>query len=139
MWTDLAVLRYDVKYCEEHTDYSAVAWPVLGWFKVHNGQLNFYMITIEETTNSGICFFLLTQGLIGRLAMEGHMDGWAFQRAGGLRAKALDYKQDIFSRLETIQSSTNLIDNNWDIWTEFGVQRSGSLLFTTHCTDRGMP
>jgi len=58
--------------------------------------------------------------------MDGH------QRAGGLRAKALDYKQDIFSRLETIQSSTNLIDNNWDIWTEFGVQRSGSLLFTTH-------
>jgi hypothetical protein len=71
---------------------------------------------------------------------NGRPYGWmGISEGGWFKSKSIGLKQDIFSRLETIQSSTNLIDNNWDIWTEFGVQRSGSLLFTTHCTDRGMP
>jgi hypothetical protein len=56
MWTDLAALRYDLEYCKDIGDTSAVSWPVVGRFKAHNGVLGCYMITIAGKTNSGVKF-----------------------------------------------------------------------------------
>ena len=58
VWTDLATLRYDLTYCESLEDYSAVAWPIVGRFKAHNGIAGCYMIPIAGTTDSGIPFSL---------------------------------------------------------------------------------
>ncbi len=30
VWTDLAALRYDIGYCKDIEDYSAIAWTVVG-------------------------------------------------------------------------------------------------------------
>ena len=46
VWTDLAALRYDIEYCESIDDYSAVAWPIVGRFKAHDGRAGCYMIPI---------------------------------------------------------------------------------------------
>lgn len=48
--TDLAALRYDLLYCEELGDHSAVALSVVGCFKGHELQLHCYMIPITGTT-----------------------------------------------------------------------------------------
>ena len=56
VWTDLAALRYDVEYCEELEDFAALAWPIVGKFKSHNGRIGCYMISITGTTNLGIIF-----------------------------------------------------------------------------------
>ena len=42
VWTDLATLRYDLMYCESLEDFSAVAWPIVGRFKAHNGIAGCY-------------------------------------------------------------------------------------------------
>jgi hypothetical protein len=54
------------------------------------------MIPIAGTTNSGIPFFEWTPRSINRLGMAGHTDGWAFQHPDGSRAKASDYRNNIF-------------------------------------------
>ena len=61
VWTDLAALRYDIAYCEDMEDYSAVVWPIVGRFKAHNGIAGCYMIPIAGTTDSGITFFTWIQ------------------------------------------------------------------------------
>ena len=139
VWTDLAALIYDVEYCESLDDYSAVAWPIVGRFKAHGGIAGCYMIPIAGLTNSGITFFVWTQRFIRALALHGIHDGWAFQRPDGKRAKAADYKENLFSKLETIQATTTLIDPDCKIWDEFGVQRSGRRFLTTHATLMGVP
>jgi hypothetical protein len=83
------------------------------------------MIPIAGTTRSGIKFFNWTQRFVSRLATEGQCDGWAFKKADGSRAKASDYMEDIYQRLENIQASTTLIDNDCDVRAEYGAQRSG--------------
>lgn len=88
MWTDLAALRYDLDYCEESGDLTAVSWPIVGRFKAHDGVLGCYMIPIASKTKSGIHFFRWVQRFVGRLASEGHTDGWAFKRLDGTRARA---------------------------------------------------
>ena len=118
---------------------SAVAWPIVGRFKAHGGQAGCYMIPIAGTTDSGICFFEWTQRFVRKLARHGIVTGWAFQRPDGSRAKAADYRNNIFSKLEIIQSTTTLIDPECDAWTEYGAQRSGRRFFTTHCTNMGIP
>ena len=138
VWTDLAALRYDVGYCEDMDDYSAVSWPIVGRFKAHHGMAGCYMIPIAGTTQSGIRFFSWTQRFIVHLGRKGLVNGWAFQRADGRRAVAGDYRRNIFSRLEAIQATTTLIDPDVDIWEEYGVQRSGRRFFTTHCTNMGV-
>jgi len=138
VWTDLAALRYDVEYCEDLDDFSAIAWPIVGRFKAHHGRLGCYMIPIAGTTNSGITFFVWTQRFIRKLALEGVTDGWAFKRSDGTRAKAGDYWEDIASKLEVIQRTTKLIDPAVDVWNDYGVQRSGRRFFTTHCTIMGI-
>src|SRR5210317_1227494 len=67
-------------------------------------------------------------------------DRWmgVFQRTDGTRAKASDYRNNIFRKLEIIQATTTLIDPECDIWEEHGVQRSGRRFFTTHCTNKGV-
>ena len=132
VWTDLATLRYDVEFCEANEDDSAVAWPIVGRFKAHHGVAGCYMIPIAGTTNSGIPFFKWTQSFINRLGMAGQTDGWAFQRPDGSRAKASDYRNNIFSRLEAIQATTTLIDPDVDVWEDYGIQRSGRRFFTLH-------
>ena len=138
MWTDLAALRYDLDYCEEIGDFSAVAWPIVGRFKAHNGVLGCYMIPIAGTTDSGIHFHRWTQRFVSRLARRGQVDGWAFRRSDGTRAKASEYIDDIFRRLEDIQATTTLIEDKCDIRNDYGAQRSGRRFFTTHATKMGI-
>ena len=138
VWTDLATLRYDLLYCEELEDYSAVAWPIVGRFKAHGGVAGCYMIPIAGTTNSGITFFKWTQRFVLRACKGGRTDGWAFQRPDGSRAKAGDYRKNIFSKLEEIQATTSLIDPECNIWDDYGVQRSGRRFFTTHTIIMGV-
>ena len=138
MWTDLAALRYDLDYCEDSGDMSAVSWPIVGRFKSHNGILGCYMIPIAGVTNSGIRFFRWTQRFVGRLAQLGRTDGWAFQRSDGTRAKAAEYTEDIYQRLEHIQETTSLIDPDTDVRAEYGAQRSGRRFLTTHATNKGV-
>ena len=68
-----------------------VVWPIVGCFKAHNGIAGCYMIPNTGTANSGITFFTATQRFFIRLAKEGRLDGWAFQRPNGSRATAGDY------------------------------------------------
>jgi hypothetical protein len=135
VWTDLAALRYDVAYCEASDDETAVSWPIVGRFKARHGVLDCYMIPIAGTTRSGIQFFTWTQRFIRRLAVEGFEDGWAFRRLDGSRAKASDYQDNIFRKLEIIQATTTLIDPGCSVWDEYGIQRSGRRFFTTRCTN----
>ena len=93
------------------------------------------MIPIAGVTHSGIQFFTWTQGFICRLALEGFDDGWAFQRLDGSRAKASDYQDNIFHKLEIIQATTTLIDLRCSVWDEYGIQRSGRRFFTPRCTN----
>lgn len=139
MWTDLAALWYDLAHCEESEDFTAVAWPIVGRFKAHDGRLGCYMIPIAGKTKSGIEFYKWTERFVGRLAMEGHCDGWAFKRRDGTRAKASDYMEDIYKRLEYIQETTSLIDKDCDVRAEYGAQRSGRRFFTTNATIEGVP
>jgi hypothetical protein len=135
VWTDLAALLYDVTYCEAAEDDSAVSWPVIGRFKSRHGILDCYMIPIAGVTHSGIQFFTWTQRFIRRLALEGYEDGWAFRRIDGTRAKASDYQDNIFWKLEIVQATTTLFDPGCSVWDEYGIQRSGRRFFTTRCTN----
>ena len=138
VWTDLAALRYDMEYCKSKNDKSAVAWPIVGRFKARNGVLDCFMIPIAGRTKSGIDFWTWTERFIGRLELEGHTDGWAFKRSNGERSKVSDYQDNIFSKLEEIQDTTNLIDQGCNVFDEFGVQRSGRRCFTTVCAIAGI-
>jgi hypothetical protein len=135
VWTNLAALCYDMSYCEAAEDETAVSWPIVGGFKARHGVLDCYMIPIAGVTRSGIQFFVWTQRFIRRLAREGFEDGWAFRRMDGSRAKASDYQNNIFCKLEIIQARTSLIDPGCSIWDEYGIQRSGRRFFTTRCTN----
>ena len=134
VWTDLGALRYDMAYCLDREDESAVSWPIVGRFKARNGVLDCFMIPIAGTTRSGIKFFNWTQRFLGRLAVDGHTDGWAFKRPNGDRAKASDYRDNIFTKLETIQATTNMIDEGCNVWDDYGIQRSGRRCFVLVCT-----
>ena len=139
VWTDLSALRYDLSYCEEEEDYSAVSWPIVGRFKAEHGMHGCYMIPIAGETNHGIKFFRWAKRFVNRLEMEGLTDGWAFQRSDGSRAFAGDYRRNIFTKLETIQATTSLIDPLCDVWADYGIQRSGRRFLTTHATNMGCP
>ena len=80
-----------------------------------------------------------TQRFVGRLAMDGHCQGWAFKNKDGTQAKASQYMEDIYQRLETIQAETTLIDSDCDIRAESGAQRSGRCCLTTEATIQGAP
>ena len=138
VWTDLAALRYDVEYCEDLEDYTAVSWPVVGRFKAHDGIAGCYMIPIAGTTNSGIKMFVWTQRFLNHMRDLGFEDGWAFRRPDGMRAKASDYRKNIFTKLEVIQRKTLLIDPECNVWEDYGIQRSGRRMFTTEATKAGV-
>jgi hypothetical protein len=135
VWTNLAALCYDMSYCETAEDKTAVSWPIVGRFKAWHGVLDCYMIPIAGVTRSGIQFFVWTQRFIRQLAREGFEDGWAIRRMDGSRAKASDYQDNIFCKLEIIQARTSLIDLRCSIWDEYGIQRLGRRFFTTRCTN----
>ena len=118
VWTDLTALRYDVAYaCLSRGDETGVAWPIVG-----NGILDCFIIPIAGTTKSGITFFTWTKRFIDQLEKEGYVDGWAFKRPNGTRAKASDYRTNIFQKLVEIQNTTSLIEDECDIWDAFGIQ-----------------
>ena len=94
------------------------------------------MIPIAGKTRSGIQFVTWTQRFVKRLELEGMTDGWAFRGPNGNRAKAGDYRNNFFTKLEKIQATTNLIDPECNVWDDYGVQRSGRRFFTTMCTIR---
>ena len=54
------------------------------------------------------------------------------------QGKASDYRNDIFKKLVEIQSTTNLIDAECNVWEDFGVQRSGRRFFATEATKNGV-
>ena len=136
VWTDLAALRFDVQYAIARGDTSGIAWPIVGRFKARNGVLDCYLVPIAGITKkSGIQFFTWTQRFLDRLEAEGETDGWAFKRPNGNRAKASDYRNNIFKRLEEIQATTVLIEDECNIWDEFGIQRSGRRAFVAVCTN----
>lgn len=83
------------------------------------------MIPIAGETNSGIRFIKWTRHFKGRLAMDGRREGWAFQRADGICAKASDHRTNLFQCFGAIQDSSNLIDLDCNVWEDYGVQRSG--------------
>ena len=103
------------------------------------GVAGCYMIPIAGTTASSIHFFTWTQKFVCQLLVSGISGGWAFQRSDGSRAFASNYRNDTFSKLETLQGTTTLIDPKCNIWDDYGVQRSGRRLFTTHCINMGVP
>ena len=138
VWTDLSALNYDLSWCEDREDYSAVSWPIVGRFKSEHGIAGCYMIPIAGTTDHGIEFFRWAQRFVARLTLEGREEGWAFQRTDGSRAKASDYKDNVFSKLETIQETTTLIDPLCDVWNDFGIQRSGRRFLNSHATNKGV-
>lgn len=138
MWTDLAALRYDLQYCEDLGDQSAISWPIVGRFKARGGIADCYMVPIAGETRSGIKFLEWTRRFVVRVAQEGHCDGWAFRRVDGKRAVAADYREDIFNKLERIQQDTGLIDPDCNVWEDYGVQRSGRRFFTTECVIQGV-
>mmetsp|Transcript_12603 Transcript_12603/g.21354 ORF Transcript_12603/g.21354 Transcript_12603/m.21354 type:complete len:444 (+) Transcript_12603:3911-5242(+) len=140
VWTDLTALRHDVITCEETEDYEAVSWPVVGRFKNEQGKLGHHVIPIAGTTSrSNIQFFVWTQRFVGAIETKGITEGWAFQRSDGSRAKASDYRNNIFSKLEDIQQRTNLIDEDVNVWEDYGIQRSGRRFFVTESLNCGIP
>jgi len=139
VWTDLKALRYDLEYCKARNDERGVSWPIIGRFKARHGILDCYMIPIAGRTKSGIRFFQWTLRFVERLEVEGFVEGWAFRRPNGDRAKAADYRDNIFTKLEKLQATTNLIDPDCSVWDDYGVQRSGRQFFTTICTIRKIP
>jgi hypothetical protein len=134
VWTDLGALRYDLEFCEDNADESAVAWPVTGRFKNERGAWNHYMIPIAGVTGSGIRVFEWAQRTVRRLSLIDRVDGWLFRKKNGVdRATASDYANNIYSKLEELQNTTTLIDPGCDIREEYGVQRSGRRFFDTQC------
>ena len=138
MWTDLVALCYDLCYCEDLEDESAVSWPVVGRFKARGDITNCYMIPIAGTTRSGIQFFRWTKRFVLRLSQEGITEGWAFRRLDMTRAIAANYRDNIFNKLATIQQTTNLIDPDCKVWEDYGLQRSGRCFFTSECANQGV-
>ena len=138
VWTDLGALRYDLQYCEDLGDQSAVSWPVVGRFKARGGIADCYMVPIAGETRSGIRFFEWSRRFVVRQARDGQVKGWAFRRADGTRALAADYRNNIFTKLEKIQQETTLIDPDCNIWDDYGVQRLGRRFFTTECLIQGV-
>jgi hypothetical protein len=134
VWTDLGALRYDMEFCEDSDDTSAVAWPVTGRFKNEHGAWNTYMIPITGVTGSGIRVFDWTQRIIRRMELIGRVDGWLFRKSNNRdKAVAGDYAENIYSKLEVLQQTTSLIDAGCDIREEYGMQRSGRRFFDTQC------
>ena len=100
VWTELTALKYDVEYCDNMEDYTAIScWSIVGRFKSHDGITGCYMIPIAGVTNSGIKFFSLTQQFLLALGREGLHKGWTLQRSDRSHSKAKDYKEDIFRSL----------------------------------------
>ena len=70
-------------------------------------------------------------------------NGWNYARLGfrkpitgkRKRARALDYRDDIFTKIE-IQASTNFIDPECAVYDDYGVQRSKRRCFTSECQDQ---
>ncbi|KAL3768358.1 hypothetical protein ACHAWO_006761 [Cyclotella atomus] len=123
LWTDLAVLHYDLEYCENRKDFSAVAWLVTGRFKNEHGLWNHYIIPIAGVTGSGIRVFEWAQRVVRRLELVGRIDGWMFRKRDGVqRALAGDYAENIYRKLEYLRQTTNLINPGCNIRKGYRIQ-----------------
>ena len=106
---------------------------------MEGGVVGCHMLPIAGTTNHGIQMFCWAQRFVVILSRHGFEDGWAFRRQDGSRAKAANYREDIFTKLQQIQATTSLIDPECNVWEDYGVQRSGRRFLTTHATNMGVP
>jgi hypothetical protein len=125
MWTDLAALRYDLDYCEETGDLSAVSWPIVGRFEAHDGLLGCYMIPIatnkpsyESSSWSGYNVLLVACTLMDRVMAGQSRDPTAPEPAP-------------LTIWRTFTSTTSLIDSECDVRADYGAQRSGRRFLTT--------
>jgi hypothetical protein len=73
------------------------------------------------------------------MELEGRTEGLAFLRANGERAKAANYRRDIFTKLEKMQETTDLIDPGCNVWEDYGMQRSGRHCFVLVSTINKIP
>ena len=96
------------------------------------------MIPIAGTTRSGIRLFEWTKTFVLRLSQDGLDRGWLFRKPDGTRALAKEYCDNMFSKLVTLQKTTELFDPDCKVWQDFGVQRSGQRWFTMECTRQGV-
>ena len=96
------------------------------------------MVPIAGTTILGINSFIWTQRFTDNVSKDGRVEGWAFLRPDGTRAKVSDYRRNIFLKLEEIQATTNLIDPEYNIWEDYEIQRLGRRFFTTHTIKMGV-
>ena len=139
MWTDLAALIHDVERCEEDGLEEGVGWPIVGRFKAEGGGIGGHIIPIAGVTKSGIEFFKWTQRFVMLQLQQSRVEGWAFLDESGGRAKASDYRDQIFEKLVIIQEARpDLIDPAVDVYEAYGVQRSGRRFFDTECRIRGV-
>ncbi len=125
MWTDLAALRYDLDYCEETGDLSAVSWRIVGRFEAHDGLLGCYMIPIatnkpshESSSWSGYNVLLVACTLMDRVMAGLSRDPTAPEPAP-------------LTIWRTFTSTTSLIDSECDVRANYGAQRSGRRFLTT--------
>jgi len=134
VWTDLGALVYDLEYCEEREDFSAVSWPVTGRFKNQHGMWGHYYIPIAGLTGSGLQVFRWTQRFVIMLRKYNRTTGWAFRKEDNTtRATASDYAEEIYGKLEHLQNTTCLIDARCCVREDYGMMRSGRRFFDTHC------
>ena len=66
VWTNLGALRYDLTYCGDLQDKSAVSWPVVGRFKARGGVADCHRILIAGPTQPGKIFFEWTRRFVVR-------------------------------------------------------------------------
>ena len=72
--------------------------------------------------------------MIKRLDLVGRVDGWLFRKSDGVgRALASDYAENIYAKLEKLQTTTTLIDLGCDVREDYGAQRSARRFFDTQC------
>lgn len=138
VWTNLAGLRFDICFMEDTDDFTGIGWPIVGRFKAEGGGEGCHVIPIAGITGSGVHIFEWTQRFVGRLDEMNIRESWVFRREDGSCAKAFDYCDKIFTKLEDIQKRTNLIESNIEVYEAYGIQQSGRRFFNSECQNQNV-
>jgi hypothetical protein len=96
------------------------------------------MIPIDRKTRYGIEVFKWVEHFVKQLELMGHTWGWAFQCYDGVRVNTSEYMNDIYEKLEFIQSTTNHIDPACNVRQGYGAMHLGRCFFDTECLKQGV-